>query len=92
VLVLRYYGGLSEAEIAEAAGISPGTVKSTASRGVGLAGVDRPAGRRGYAAAAVRGLADGLRGRPVREIEALLGQVWPPLGCHVPRPLTAPSR
>ena len=34
VLVLRYYGGLSEAEIAEAAGISPGTVKSTASRGV----------------------------------------------------------
>ncbi len=34
VLVLRYYGGLSEAEIAETAGISPGTVKSTASRGV----------------------------------------------------------
>lgn len=32
VLVLRYYGGLSEAEIAEAAGISRGTVKSTASR------------------------------------------------------------
>jgi RNA polymerase sigma-70 factor (sigma-E family) len=32
VLVLRYYGGLSEAEIAEAAGISKGTVKSTASR------------------------------------------------------------
>ncbi|MFD1050337.1 sigma factor-like helix-turn-helix DNA-binding protein, partial [Kibdelosporangium lantanae] len=27
-----YYGGLSEAEIAEAAGISKGTVKSTASR------------------------------------------------------------
>ena len=34
VLVLRYYGRLSEAEIAEAAGISRGTVKSTASRGV----------------------------------------------------------
>lgn len=34
VLVLRYYGGLSEAEIAEAAGISKGTVKSTASRGL----------------------------------------------------------
>ncbi|MGW5051105.1 SigE family RNA polymerase sigma factor [Actinokineospora sp. NPDC004072] len=32
VLVLRYYGNLSEAEIAEAAGISRGTVKSTASR------------------------------------------------------------
>jgi RNA polymerase sigma-70 factor (sigma-E family) len=32
VLVLRYYGGMSEAEIAEATGISRGTVKSTASR------------------------------------------------------------
>jgi RNA polymerase sigma-70 factor (sigma-E family) len=32
VLVLRYYGGLSEAEIAEAVGISRGAVKSTASR------------------------------------------------------------
>src|SRR5580765_3255750 len=32
VLVLRYYGGLSELEIAEATGISRGTVKSTASR------------------------------------------------------------
>ncbi|WP_034267802.1 SigE family RNA polymerase sigma factor [Haloechinothrix halophila] len=32
VLVLRYYGGMSEAEIADAAGISKGTVKSTASR------------------------------------------------------------
>ncbi|MFR9803847.1 SigE family RNA polymerase sigma factor [Pseudonocardia sp. RS010] len=32
VLVLRYYGGLSEAEIAESAGITRGTVKSTASR------------------------------------------------------------
>lgn len=32
VLVLRYYGGLSEAEIAEATGISKGAVKSTASR------------------------------------------------------------
>ncbi|MCD2192933.1 SigE family RNA polymerase sigma factor [Actinomycetospora endophytica] len=34
VLVLRYYGGLSEAEIADATGISRGTVKSTASRGL----------------------------------------------------------
>jgi RNA polymerase sigma-70 factor (sigma-E family) len=32
VLVLRYYGGLSESEISDAAGISKGTVKSTASR------------------------------------------------------------
>ncbi len=32
VLVLRYYGGLSEIEIAETTGISKGTVKSTASR------------------------------------------------------------
>lgn len=32
VLVLRYYGNLTEAEIADAAGISKGTVKSTASR------------------------------------------------------------
>ncbi|GAA4865766.1 MULTISPECIES: SigE family RNA polymerase sigma factor [Saccharopolyspora] len=32
VLVLRYYGDLSEAEISEATGVSRGTVKSTASR------------------------------------------------------------
>ena len=32
VLVLRYWSGLSEAEIAAAMSISPGTVKSTASR------------------------------------------------------------
>lgn len=34
VLVLRYYGGLSESEIAELTGISKGAVKSTASRGL----------------------------------------------------------
>jgi RNA polymerase sigma-70 factor (ECF subfamily) len=34
VLVLRYYEGLSEAEIAEALGFSRGTVKSHASRGL----------------------------------------------------------
>jgi RNA polymerase sigma-70 factor (sigma-E family) len=34
VLVLRFYLGLSEAEIAAALGISPGTVKSTAARGI----------------------------------------------------------
>lgn len=34
VLVLRYWAGLSEAEIATATGLSPGGVKSTASRGL----------------------------------------------------------
>jgi RNA polymerase sigma-70 factor (sigma-E family) len=34
VLVLRYYGGLSEAEIAQATGLARGTVKSTASRAI----------------------------------------------------------
>ncbi|HEY2579517.1 MAG TPA: sigma-70 family RNA polymerase sigma factor, partial [Streptosporangiaceae bacterium] len=34
VLVLRYYLGLSEAEIAEVLQITPGTVKSTAARGL----------------------------------------------------------
>lgn len=34
VLVLRYWAGLSEAEIADACGISRGTVKSTASRAI----------------------------------------------------------
>ena len=34
VLVLRYYVGLSEAEIAATLGISAGTVKSTAARGL----------------------------------------------------------
>jgi len=38
VLVLRYYGGLSEAEIAGATGLSKGTVKSTASRAVAKLG------------------------------------------------------
>ena len=36
VLVLRYWSGLSEAEIAETIGISRGTVKSTASRALDL--------------------------------------------------------
>ena len=34
VLVLRYWSGLSEAEIADACGISRGSVKSTASRAI----------------------------------------------------------
>jgi RNA polymerase sigma-70 factor (sigma-E family) len=34
VLVLRYYADLSEAQIAETMGISPGAVKSHASRGI----------------------------------------------------------
>lgn len=51
VLVLRYYGGLSEAEIAEATGISKGAVKSTASRALDsvadiLARADGQIGRR----------------------------------------------
>jgi RNA polymerase sigma-70 factor (sigma-E family) len=38
VLVLRYYGGLSESEIAASTGISRGTVKSTASRALEAVG------------------------------------------------------
>ena len=38
VLVLRYYLGQSEAEIAAVLGISPGTVKSTAARGLAALG------------------------------------------------------
>ena len=38
VLVLRYYLGLSETEIARTLGISPGTVKSTAARGLAALG------------------------------------------------------
>jgi RNA polymerase sigma-70 factor (sigma-E family) len=34
VLILRYYVGLSEAEIADVLGVSTGTVKSTAARGL----------------------------------------------------------
>lgn len=46
VLVLRYYGGLSEAEIADATGISRGTVKSTASRAMDtVARAMNPGGR-----------------------------------------------
>jgi RNA polymerase sigma factor (sigma-70 family) len=33
-LVLRYYAGLSEREIAETMGVRPGTVKSMVSRGL----------------------------------------------------------
>jgi RNA polymerase sigma-70 factor (sigma-E family) len=38
VLVLRYWGGLSEAEIASTLGVSTGTVKSTASRAIDALG------------------------------------------------------
>jgi RNA polymerase sigma-70 factor (sigma-E family) len=38
VLVLRYWGGLSEAEIASTLGVSKGTVKSTASRAIDALG------------------------------------------------------
>jgi RNA polymerase sigma factor (sigma-70 family) len=39
-VVLRYYEDLSEAEIAEALGVSLGTVKSTVSRAVAKLGID----------------------------------------------------
>jgi RNA polymerase sigma-70 factor (sigma-E family) len=44
VLVLRYWGNLSEAEIAHTLGVSTGTVKSSASRGLDAleSAVDRP--------------------------------------------------
>lgn len=42
VLVLRYWSGLSEREIAQTLGISPGSVKSAASRG--LAALERVLG------------------------------------------------
>jgi RNA polymerase sigma-70 factor (sigma-E family) len=46
VLVLRYYGGMSESEIADATGISRGTVKSTASRAMDtVARAMNPGGR-----------------------------------------------
>jgi RNA polymerase sigma-70 factor (sigma-E family) len=46
VLVLCYYGGMSEAEIADATGISRGTVKSTASRAMDtVARAMNPGGR-----------------------------------------------
>lgn len=44
VVVLRYYEGLSEAEIAETLGISPGTVKSQASRALAALRERVPAG------------------------------------------------
>ena len=44
VLVLRYWLGLPESEIAATLGISPGTVKSTAARG--LAALARRLGER----------------------------------------------
>ena len=74
VLVLRYYGGLSESEIADATGISRGTVKSTASRAMDAVAraMDRWPGRSmtvstsdGAGAQARRGDARaGDRGRP----------------------------
>lgn len=50
VIVLRYYEGLSEAEIADSLGVSPGTVKSQASKAIAsmrtkLAPADDPEGR-----------------------------------------------
>jgi RNA polymerase sigma-70 factor (sigma-E family) len=41
VLVLRYYADLSEADIARALGIAPGTVKSRAARGLEALAADR---------------------------------------------------
>jgi RNA polymerase sigma-70 factor (sigma-E family) len=42
VVVLRYYGGLSEAEIAAALGCRPGTVKSLASRALATLAEELP--------------------------------------------------
>nr|WP_106179332.1 SigE family RNA polymerase sigma factor [Prauserella shujinwangii] len=49
VIVLRYYEGLSEAEIAESLGVSPGTVKSQASKAMAnlRARLGRPEGTGG---------------------------------------------
>ena len=58
VLVLRYYLGLSEADIAAVLGISPGTVKSTAARG--LAALARDLGENAMTRTEER-LADALR-------------------------------
>ncbi|MEQ3552177.1 SigE family RNA polymerase sigma factor [Pseudonocardia nematodicida] len=59
VLVLRYYGGLTESEIAEAAGMSRGTVKSTASRA--LDAVQRIMADQQAGAAGRRGTAGDVR-------------------------------
>ena len=42
VLVLRFYEGLDDTEIAETLGISPGTVRSTASRALATLRADAP--------------------------------------------------
>jgi RNA polymerase sigma factor (sigma-70 family) len=42
VLVLRFWAGMSEREIAEQLGCSAGTVKSRASRGIAALGTDGP--------------------------------------------------
>jgi DNA-directed RNA polymerase specialized sigma24 family protein len=42
--VLRYYGDLSEAQIAETMGVSRGTVKSTISRGIAALRAEMGAG------------------------------------------------
>ena len=66
VLVLRYYGGLSEAEIAEATGLSKGTVKSTASRAVAKLGDIMRARRTLTERPAIPGRAGRGRARPAR--------------------------
>ena len=66
VLVLRYYGGMSEAEIADATGISRGTVKSTASRA--LDAVQRAmAGRPGRGMSRERAERATIRAQRLRE-------------------------
>ena len=74
VLVLRYYGGMSEAEIADATGISRGTVKSTASRA--LDAVQRSmAGRPGRGMSRERAeRANQFRAQRIREAPAERGE------------------
>jgi RNA polymerase sigma factor (sigma-70 family) len=80
LLVLRYYLGLSEAEIAAVLGISPGTVKSTAARG--LAALARDLGEQSRPGSK-NGSGTPCRPRPLASEMT---------GCAPARPRTRPRR